>query len=39
MMSLDAADPLVGNIAKQLLEDRAEHNRMAEDWTRRFAQG
>ncbi|XP_065182904.1 uncharacterized protein LOC135813821 [Sycon ciliatum] len=30
-------DPLVAGIARQYLQDRSEHDRMAKDWTRRFA--
>jgi ubiquitin-conjugating enzyme E2 D/E len=30
-------DPLVGDIARQYLEDREEHDRIARDWTRRYA--
>ncbi|KAJ4456647.1 putative Ubiquitin-conjugating enzyme E2 E1 [Paratrimastix pyriformis] len=30
-------DPLVGNIAQQLLADREEHDRIAREWTERFA--
>ncbi|XP_065183003.1 uncharacterized protein LOC135813906 [Sycon ciliatum] len=31
------SDPLVANIARQYQADRAEHDRVARDWTRRFA--
>jgi ubiquitin-protein ligase len=31
-------DPLVGSIANQYLNDREEHDRIAREWTRRFAQ-
>ncbi|KAI9297547.1 ubiquitin conjugating enzyme E2e2 [Neoconidiobolus thromboides FSU 785] len=30
-------DPLVGNIAQQFLNDREEHNRIAKEWTQRYA--
>jgi ubiquitin-conjugating enzyme E2 E len=30
-------DPLVGNIAQQYLTDRAEHDRIAREWTKRYA--
>ncbi len=30
-------DPLVTNIALALKKDKVEHDRMAADWTRRFA--
>ena len=32
-------DPLVGSIANQYLNNRAEHDRLAKLWTRRFATG
>ena len=32
------SDPLVPEIAKQYLNDRAEHDRIARDWTERYAQ-
>lgn len=32
-------DPLVGSIAQQLLADREGHDKVAAEWTRRFAQG
>ncbi|KAK9803393.1 hypothetical protein WJX72_004646 [[Myrmecia] bisecta] len=32
-------DPLVGSNAKQLKEDRAEHDKVAAEWTRRYAMG
>ncbi|KAJ3274075.1 ubiquitin-conjugating enzyme E2 E3 [Terramyces sp. JEL0728] len=31
------ADPLVGNIAQLYLEDRKEHDRIAKEWTTRYA--
>ncbi|XP_065184047.1 ubiquitin-conjugating enzyme E2-17 kDa-like isoform X2 [Sycon ciliatum] len=31
------SDPLVANIARQFTGDRSGHDRMARDWTRRFA--
>ncbi|XP_071463421.1 ubiquitin-conjugating enzyme E2 E3-like isoform X2 [Marmota flaviventris] len=31
------ADPLVGNIATQYLTNRAEHDRIARQWTKRYA--
>ena len=34
-----AEDPLVGSIAKQLLDDKDEHDKTAAEWTKRFAQG
>lgn len=30
-------DPLVGNIAQQFLNDRKEHDKMAREWTERYA--
>lgn len=33
------ADPLVGSIATQYLQNRKEHDRMARNWTQRFAAG
>lgn len=30
-------DPLVGNIAHQYINDRESHDRIAAEWTRRFA--
>ena len=32
-----SADPLVGSIANQYISDRKEHDRMAVEWTKRFA--
>ena len=32
-------DPLVGNIASQYRENREEHDRTAQEWTRRYASG
>lgn len=32
-----AADPLVGSIATQYLTNRAEHDRIARQWTKRYA--
>lgn len=32
-------DPLVHNIAQQLLTDKEEHDKTAAEWTKRFAQG
>ena len=37
--SSHTGDPLVGSIAKQLLEDKDAHDRTAAEWTRRYAQG
>uniref|UniRef100_A0A3B3VAU6 Ubiquitin-conjugating enzyme E2E 2 n=1 Tax=Poecilia latipinna TaxID=48699 RepID=A0A3B3VAU6_9TELE len=31
------ADPLVGSIATQYLTNRAEHDRIAKQWTKRYA--
>mmetsp|Transcript_34534 Transcript_34534/g.89458 ORF Transcript_34534/g.89458 Transcript_34534/m.89458 type:complete len:157 (+) Transcript_34534:143-613(+) len=31
------SDPLVGNIAQQLIQDKEEHDRIAKEWTRKFA--
>lgn len=31
------ADPLVGNIAAQYISNREEHDRIAREWTRRYA--
>lgn len=33
------ADPLVGSIATQYLQNRPEHDRVARQWTKRFATG
>ncbi|XP_013394349.1 ubiquitin-conjugating enzyme E2 E3 [Lingula anatina] len=33
------SDPLVGTIATQYMQNRAEHDRIAKLWTRRFATG
>lgn len=30
-------DPLVGSIARQYLSDKVEHDRIAKEWTKRFA--
>ena len=32
-----SADPLVGSIASQYVTNREEHDRIARDWTKRFA--
>ena len=32
-------DPLVGSIAQQFLNDRPAHDKTANEWTRRYAQG
>lgn len=32
-----AADPLVGSIATQYLTNRTEHDRIAKQWTKRYA--
>ena len=32
------SDPLVGDIAQELLRNRKEHDRKAKDWTKRYAQ-
>jgi len=32
-------DPLVGNIAQQLLADKEAHDKTAAEWTKRYAQG
>jgi len=32
-------DPLVGNIAQQLLTDKEAHDKTAAEWTKRYAQG
>ncbi|KTF81723.1 hypothetical protein cypCar_00024309 [Cyprinus carpio] len=32
-----SADPLVGSIATQYLTNRAEHDRIARQWTKRYA--
>jgi len=34
-----AADPLVGSIAKQYIEDRELHDRTAKEYTQRYATG
>lgn len=33
------ADPLVGSIATQYTQNRTEHDRVARQWTKRFATG
>ncbi|KAL6036894.1 hypothetical protein STEG23_013894, partial [Scotinomys teguina] len=33
----EGADPLVGSIATQYMTNRAEHDRMARQWTKRYA--
>ena len=37
MRSSLPADPLVGSIATQYMTNRAEHDRMARQWTKRYA--
>lgn len=37
MAPVVAADPLVGSIATQYLTNRAEHDRIAKQWTKRYA--
>lgn len=32
-------DPLVGEIAMEYKKDRAQHDKTAADWTRKYAQG
>ena len=32
-------DPLVGSIAQQLLQDKESHDKTAQEWTKRYAQG
>lgn len=32
-----SADPLVGSIATQYLTNRTEHDRIAKQWTKRYA--
>jgi hypothetical protein len=32
-------DPLVGSIAQQLLTDKEGHDKLAAEWTKRYAQG
>lgn len=32
-------DPLVGSIAQQLLNDKENHDKTAQEWTKRYAQG
>ncbi|MGH0144711.1 UNVERIFIED_CONTAM: hypothetical protein FKN15_020547 [Acipenser sinensis] len=34
---MERADPLVGSIATQYLTNRAEHDRIARQWTKRYA--
>ena len=33
------SDPLVGSIATQYMQNRSEHDRLARQWTKRFATG
>ena len=37
LYACNPADPLVGAIALQYNEDRVEHDRIARQWTKRFA--
>lgn len=37
MYVLISADPLVGSIATQYLQNREEHDRIARLWTKRYA--
>lgn len=37
VLSTFPADPLVGSIATQYLTNRAEHDRIARQWTKRYA--
>lgn len=37
VLSSFAADPLVGSIATQYLQNREEHDRIARLWTKRYA--
>lgn len=30
-------DPLVGNIARQYMNDREEHDKVAREWTQKYA--
>lgn len=32
-----SVDPLVGSIANQYINDRQEHDKIAKEWTKRFA--
>mmetsp|Transcript_4081 Transcript_4081/g.15751 ORF Transcript_4081/g.15751 Transcript_4081/m.15751 type:complete len:158 (-) Transcript_4081:1043-1516(-) len=32
-------DPLVGSIAQQFLQDKENHDKTAQEWTKRYAQG
>lgn len=32
-----SADPLVGSIATQYVNDRKEHDKIAKEWTKRYA--
>ena len=34
---ISAVDPLVGSIANQYINDRQEHDKIAKEWTKRFA--
>jgi len=38
MCDCNPRDPLVGSIANQYLTNREEHDRVAREWTSRFAQ-
>lgn len=37
IISLFTADPLVGSIATQYIQNREEHDRIARLWTKRYA--
>lgn len=34
---ISVVDPLVGSIANQYINDRQEHDKIAKEWTKRFA--
>ena len=36
-LGMCAEDPLVGNIATQYVNEREEHDRIAREWTKRYA--
>lgn len=36
-LCLYVGDPLVGSIATQYVNDREEHDRIAQEWTKRYA--
>jgi ubiquitin-conjugating enzyme E2 D/E len=37
VLNTNIADPLVSSIAQLYVEDREEHDRIAKEWTQRYA--